>query len=209
LPKGPPGSWDQNAVGTIAAFAANGKYYLYYGGGPYTQIGYATSTNGINWTKYSGNPVFFPGASGTWDGYRVEHGSMIRQGTKIKFWYSGNGYSSELGRDLWQIGYATSDLITSTSDDKTVVSEAYSLAQAFPNPFNPETEIAFSIPKSERVTLKIFDALGEEIATLIDEVRPAGNHTARWKPSTLASGVYFYRLEAGTFSETKKLVLMK
>jgi predicted GH43/DUF377 family glycosyl hydrolase len=212
LPKGPPGSWDQYAVGTIATFFANGKYYLYYGGGPYTPIGYAISTNGVDWTKYSGNPVFSPGPSGTWDGSRVEHGSILVEGTGLKFWYSGYGYSSGLGGYAWQLGYATADsidVVKSPPENNNDVPEVYSLEQSFPNPFNPETEIAFSLPRSEHVTLKIFDSLGREIATLVDEVRPVGRQTVKWRPTLVSSGAYFYRMQAGTFSETKKLILMK
>lgn len=65
------------------------------------------------------------------------------------------------------------------------------------------------MPKSERVVLKIFDALGKEIATLVDEIQAVGSHTVKWKPTTIASGVYFYRMQAGAFFETKKMILMK
>ncbi|HTK83279.1 MAG TPA: M1 family aminopeptidase [Bacteroidota bacterium] len=91
---------------------------------------------------------------------------------------------------------------------------AYSLHQNYPNPFNPGTTIGFDIPVPEFVSLKIYNVLGEEVARLVDEHRDAGRYEARISTETgegqkLTSGVYFYRLTAGTFSDVKKLLLMK
>ncbi len=85
----------------------------------------------------------------------------------------------------------------------------FALAQNYPNPFNPSTTIEFSLPKASRVTLKIFNALGEEVATLLQEKRAAGKHNVAWNAANLPSGVYMYRLEGEGFVETKRLVLMK
>jgi len=83
------------------------------------------------------------------------------------------------------------------------------LAQNYPNPFNPATTIEFSLPKAGQVTLKIFNALGEEVATILNEKRTAGKHNVAWNAANLSSGVYMYRLEGEGFVETKRLVLMK
>lgn len=85
----------------------------------------------------------------------------------------------------------------------------FALAQNFPNPFNPTTQISFVLPKAGTTTLKVYDLLGRAVTTLVNRTMPAGNHTASFDASALASGVYFYRLESGTFSATKKLVLLK
>ena len=85
----------------------------------------------------------------------------------------------------------------------------YSLNQNYPNPFNPSTKITFSLAADSKVTLKIIDAIGQEIATLINQDLTAGVHDINFNASELNSGVYFYRLEAGNFVETKKMVLMK
>ncbi|HAP36526.1 MAG TPA: hypothetical protein DCQ28_11510 [Bacteroidetes bacterium] len=85
----------------------------------------------------------------------------------------------------------------------------FSLDQNYPNPFNPTTTIAFSIPQAGNVTLKIFDALGREVATLVNGVRSAGEFNVVFNASSLASGMYLYCLQAGSYVETKKLVLMK
>lgn len=207
LTRGPAGSWDQFSVRATAAFTANGKYYLLYDGGAYKPIGFANSLDGVSWTKYSGNPVFFPGT--TWDAIRAEYGSIVRQGTQLKFWYSGFGYNGAVGGDVWQVGYATSDLVTTADGIMIGSPKEYRLSDAYPNPFNPETEIQYSVPETELVQIKIFDALGKEVATLVNEVQNSGHYTVRWTPSTIASGVYIYRMKAGSFSSSKKIVLLK
>lgn len=85
----------------------------------------------------------------------------------------------------------------------------FSLCQNYPNPFNPSTTITFSLPSKSLVSLKIFDLIGKEVATIVSEELSAGSYTARWTAANLSSGIYFYRLQAGTFSETKKLVLLR
>ena len=81
--------------------------------------------------------------------------------------------------------------------------------QNYPNPFNPSTKINFSIPTSEFVTLKVNDMLGKEVATLINEERPTGNYVVKFDASRLSSGIYFYTLKAGNYTQTKKLILIK
>jgi len=95
-----------------------------------------------------------------------------------------------------------------------VIPEKYSLYQNYPNPFNPVTNIKFDIPANgsignQFVSLKIFDLLGKEVATLISDERPAGSYSIDWNASSFPSGVYFYRLQSGDFSETKRLTLLK
>jgi len=86
---------------------------------------------------------------------------------------------------------------------------AYSLSQNYPNPFNPVTVIAYSIPKGEDVKLIVYDLLGREVVVLVNEFKQAGKHAVEFNASAFASGVYFYRLEAGTFTDTKKMLLVK
>ncbi len=86
---------------------------------------------------------------------------------------------------------------------------SYSLAQNYPNPFNPSTSIQFSIPKTEFVTLEIYNLLGQIVTTLVNERQEAGMHTVKFNGSGLASGIYFYRIEAGEFSQVRKMVLIR
>jgi hypothetical protein len=85
----------------------------------------------------------------------------------------------------------------------------FSLSQNYPNPFNPTTVISYQLPVASTVTLVVYDLLGREVMNLVDEKESSGSHTARFSGSGLASGVYFYRLTAGDFVQTRKLVLTK
>jgi len=85
----------------------------------------------------------------------------------------------------------------------------YKLFDNYPNPFNPYTTITYTLKESGKTTLKIYNSLGQEIATLVDEVQAAGPHVVKLNAGKLASGVYFYRLDSGSFHQTKKMVLMK
>jgi hypothetical protein len=89
------------------------------------------------------------------------------------------------------------------------VPETYALGQNYPNPFNPATRIQFSLPSSQFVTLKVYNVLGQEVQTLVNDVQAAGEYSVWFDASRLTSGVYFYRLQAGQFSQTKKMLLLK
>ncbi|MBL1212746.1 MAG: T9SS type A sorting domain-containing protein [Ignavibacteriae bacterium] len=86
---------------------------------------------------------------------------------------------------------------------------SYSLNKNYPNPFNPSTKISFEIPQKSKVTLKVYDLLGNEIVTLIDEEIEAGIYETEFRASDLASGIYYYRIQAGLFVETKKMMLLR
>jgi plastocyanin len=87
--------------------------------------------------------------------------------------------------------------------------DAFRLKQNFPNPFNPTTMISFDIPFQTTVSLKIYNLIGQEVATIANENMPAGSYSKMWNAISMSSGIYYYRLQAGAYSETKKLVLLK
>jgi hypothetical protein len=89
------------------------------------------------------------------------------------------------------------------------IPETFVLKQNYPNPFNPSTKISYLLPKASEVTLVVYDLLGREVVTLVNEFRTAGTHTVEFNASNLASGVYLYRIEAGDFKDTKKMLLVK
>lgn len=87
---------------------------------------------------------------------------------------------------------------------------ACALDQNYPNPpLNPTTSIAYAVPADGRVTLKVHNSLGQEVATLVDDNMPAGRYVAKWDPGGIAGGTYFYRMQAGNTVLTKKMVLLK
>jgi hypothetical protein len=85
----------------------------------------------------------------------------------------------------------------------------YALDQNYPNPFNPTTKITYALPKAGSVNLVVYDILGREVATLVNEVKQAGIHTVDFNASNLASGIYFYSMKSGDFTAVKKMVLVK
>ncbi|MGB5893602.1 MAG: T9SS type A sorting domain-containing protein [Ignavibacteriaceae bacterium] len=97
--------------------------------------------------------------------------------------------------------------VTSVENEELPVS--YSLSQNYPNPFNPSTSISFAIPQSGIVKLVVYDILGKEVATLLNEEKIAGAYEVNFNAKSLASGIYFYTIKAGNFSSTKKMILMK
>ncbi len=115
-------------------------------------------------------------------------------------WFVGNNGT------IFRFGTSSTNNIINYND---VIAE-YSLQQNYPNPFNPTTTIKYSIPTGNNfVSLKVYDILGNEVATLINEGKPAGEYKVNFNASKLASGIYFYQLKAGTFVRTKKMILLK
>ncbi|MBK7230426.1 MAG: T9SS type A sorting domain-containing protein [Ignavibacteriales bacterium] len=94
-------------------------------------------------------------------------------------------------------------------DDDTPILNEFKLNQNYPNPFNPSTKISWQSPVSGHQTLKIYDVLGNEVATLVNEFRNAGSYEIEFNASKLSSGIYFYRLSAGSYVQTKKMLLIK
>jgi len=108
--------------------------------------------------------------------------------------------------------YISRDSVTNVNENQINVTE-FNLYQNYPNPFNPNTKISWQTPVSSFITLKVYDVLGNEVATLVDEYKPAGKYEVEFNPSSsiknLASGIYFYRIQAGSFAQTKKMMVLK
>ena len=101
-----------------------------------------------------------------------------------------------------------SNVVTDVENEFNSISE-YRLNQNYPNPFNPTTTISFTIPATSNVSLKVFNILGKEVATIVNETKSAGNYSINFNASGLSSGVYFYQLTTDNFTSTKKFTLMK
>ncbi len=103
--------------------------------------------------------------------------------------------------------FVVENSVTNSEDD--FHPEVFYLSQNYPNPFNPATTIKYSIPASSFIQLKVYDVLGNEISTLINEEKSSGNHEVTFDAAGLPSGIYFYTIEAGLFTESKKMILLK
>ena len=117
-------------------------------------------------------------------------------------------FKVEISSANWPYWVDSTLVVVGVEDEPTLPTE-YALEQNYPNPFNPVTIISYSLPKTSLVQLKIFNVLGQEIATLINEEIPAGTYELTWYAAHLPSGVYFYRLKAGDFISVKKMLLLK
>ncbi len=145
-------------------------------------------------------------------GVRIDHGGPIGRAVFLSFGLEGVGNLSQRNSVVDRSLRWLADTTTVTSVEPVMLSSMpreFHLQQNYPNPFNPTTVIAFDIPKDGRVTLKLYDLLGREVMTLADKSFTAGSYRMEADLSSLGSGVYFYRLNAGTFTSTKKMLLLK
>ena len=108
---------------------------------------------------------------------------------------------------LYTVG--TPENVTAVKEPQSEIPKVFMLGQNYPNPFNPATTIRYATTKPGQVLLKVYNLAGKEIEVLVNEKQPAGEHKIRWNPIGLPSGVYFYRLQAGEFTATKKLILLQ
>lgn len=120
-----------------------------------------------------------------------------------------NFTSSSARRSLIQRIVNWFDVPVGVSNEKNNIPDQYNLEQNYPNPFNSSTKIKYSIPQSSNVIIKVFDILGNEIETLVSEEKPVGIFEITWYADQLPSGVYFYRLKAGDFIQTRKMILLR
>jgi carboxypeptidase T len=174
--------------------------YDYY----YTEV---SNDNGITWTTLKS----YNGTLNTWQQEVIDITQYANASSnlKIKFTMRSNGSVIADGvyiDDIVLTNYY--QLQTNISGNNPVV-ESYLLSQNYPNPFNPVTNIKFSLPAREFTSLKVFDNLGREVAVLVNEVKEAGVYNINFNSDNLSSGIYFYTIQAGSFTDTKKMLLIK
>lgn len=149
--------------------------------------------------------IILPSDSITWGGWLYNFtGSKVGSGRHaVVGWLDclPNGWLSDT---LWIEVTTPTGVLNSAGGPYT-----YFLKNNYPNPFNPTTSIEFTLPNSSPTVLSLFNVLGEEIATLVDEELPAGTHTIEWNAGPAPSGVYFCRLQAGSYAATKKILLLR
>lgn len=214
------------------------NYYSNYGGGIQSFKSNLIAVNSIIWNNFpdqvsdTSTSIFYSDVMGGWQGtgnididpvfmdtaigdYRLHTGSPCidagihdttiiynkGQDTLIIPYIPHNGSGPDMG------AYEFGPPVGITEDVSTPV--IYTLKQNYPNPFNPSTKIKFTLPKSEKVKIEVFNLLGQKIETLLNNKMPAGSHEIEFTAKNLPSGVYLYRIETDGFKEVRKMILLK
>jgi hypothetical protein len=185
--------------------------------------------NGNTWIPLDGNYTnpgvgasqpdlepLYDGIISEWVKEEISLTNYISNQFKVRFQLKSDGGVRRDGWYLDDIGIFIYTIPVHISDDSEPV-YTFSLEQNYPNPFNPSTKIHYTIPsgitngakQSQLVTFKIYDVLGNKISTLVNEEKPAGSYEIEFDATGLSSGIYFYKLQAGSFVETKKMILLK
>ena len=163
--------------------------------------------NGL-WTKYRQSTFTYDAHGNELTGNNTMWSGSSWVPTDYNFPLAVNGSTYDFTGYRIIVSWILANATDVTTDRSTIV-KRYSLSQNYPNPFNPSTTITFSVGTYSNTSLRVFDMLGREVATIVSEKLPAGTYTRQWNASNMSSGIYFYRLQAGNYLETKKLILLK
>jgi len=214
LTLGDPMAWDDYMLALSGVIFKDNEYKMWYTGGDgtdedskYFRIGYATSPDGIIWSKYEDNPVLDIGDAGMWDSVGVVTSAVMFDTTMniYKMWYGG------LDGSYGRTGYATSDPVTGLRDrsDKNLP-DNFKLQQNHPNPFNQITTITYTVARSENIKLTVYDILGNEVEVLSEGFHNSGTYSLEFSASNLSNGIYYYMLQISPeLLITRKMVVMK
>jgi hypothetical protein len=189
--------------------AVNGKFYVVLGETTPGQLAQdSIQVYNVADSSWSPSPLTGRGANSASNYWGLISSSIVNN--KVKVWIPGGFYPTTVTTTkLFCLTDSMGCIITNNSNQNISLPSSYVLAQNYPNPFNPATKINFSIPLSGLVTLKVYDILGKEVMTLVNEVKTAGEYRIDFDGGRLSSGIYFYKLEAGQFTATKKMMLVK
>jgi photosystem II stability/assembly factor-like uncharacterized protein len=202
------GSWTQRITG-LPAVAGNllracfirpgSSTEFYLGIDNATTGGVYRSTNaGLTWSVFNGGSVLTNYATRSFT-FRTSPDSTL---------YTGVGSTAIInppGMGIYEFTFTPVGI----NDPNSQLPNTFNLEQNYPNPFNPSTVISYSVPSQSFVTIKVYDLSGSEVKTLVSETRAAGNHQVTFTGDGLSSGVYLYKLSAGNYTETKKMILIK
>jgi photosystem II stability/assembly factor-like uncharacterized protein len=179
-------SWSMIKLNAGSLLVANADGHVFAGIATHLPLVYRSTDDGETWTLVNGGLK-----SGTVTALAVDSSGYVLAGTSDGLVYR----------------TANSTTTVSETDHRSPVS--FSLLQNYPNPFNPSTTIRYGLPQRSRVLLSVFNTFGQQVAVLVREEQEAGYHEVRFVGSGLSSGVYFYRLSAGDFVQTRKLLLLR
>ncbi|NOS85979.1 MAG: T9SS type A sorting domain-containing protein [Ignavibacteria bacterium] len=219
-------NWSQTSLNnrSIRSLTASGNYIY---AGTFAYGVYVSTNNGVNWTQYlPGKNIFSLSSSGSSVYAGCDSGIYVSNDNGVS-WIQKNeglGNSPSIGsthiynnylfagkESLSGIGIFRRPIseLSSLSQISTEVPKLFTLEQNYPNPFNPVTNIEFSVPKSAFVRLAVFDVSGREIEILVSDKLSPGTYNADWDASKYSSGIYFYTITSKSFSETKRMILIK
>ncbi len=166
-----------------------------------------SNDNGVTWKSAK----FYNKTVNTWTRDVIDISSLANSSPtlKIRFSMVSNGTVTADGIYIDNIKLAGYNVTPTSIINNNEIPSDFSLSQNYPNPFNPVTVIHYSLNENRLTTLKIFNVLGREVATLVNGKQNAGSYSVNFNASNLSSGVYFYKLESGEFAETKRMILLK
>lgn len=205
-----------NSSGHVFAGTIGGVFRSTNNGNNWTQINSGLTNLNVTSLLVNSNDHIFTGAYGGGGGvFRSTNNgnnwSQVNSGlTNTNVWPLALNSSGYLFAGTYGGGvYRTNQPTTSVRELSDLIPESFALEQNYPNPFNPSTRIVFNIPSREFVSLKVYDLLGKEVAQLVSDVLAPGTYQTEFVGTGLATGIYLYRLNAGLFTETKKLILLR
>ncbi len=202
-------AWDADRVFDHWVMHSDKGYEMWYSGVSYrNSIGYATSVDGISWTKWPGNPILRTDPA--W-GIGYVTCCVLQFDNHYHMWYA-----SDKKTDYTEIGYMISEIGTDIETIETLAKkpEGFKLEQNYPNPFNPTTTIQYDLPKSAKVVLKIYNLLGNEVRTLVNANQTAGAKIVTWDGlnrlgDPVSSGIYIYKMWVNDQVHSRKMSFIK
>jgi predicted GH43/DUF377 family glycosyl hydrolase len=209
-------AWDYWRVEWPTVVKNHAGYHMWFhGDNALSQIGYAHSDDGFNWTKYEKNPVLSPRTIGSWGQIGIVGPKVLYDASdnSYKMWYMGGTISN--GAQTSQIGYATApNDSVETVVQRRATPEQFTLLRNYPNPFNPTTTIEYDCSTASDVTLDIYDLSGRRVKRLVHQKQNAGRYRVTWQADdergrSVPAGLYFARLHTGEFQHSIKLTLIK
>ena len=215
---------DEYLIGPrINGIVSGDSLYFYAGaiGGQYhDSLRVVISTTDSNLSSFTNQIAYFivDGPTGSWHLYGFDLSPFAGSDIffAVNYYVVDGGPVGNNSDNVWLDHFiVTTDLPVSVDETKGQVPSVFALMQNYPNPFNPATTIAYSVPAESHVSLKVYDMIGREVATLVNENLQAGYHDLRWDASHVASGVYFYRIQVAPLSgsavlqDIKKLMILK
>ena len=173
--------------------------FAYNPGGMHIHVGDA-----IEWTNLDGVMHSATSDNGVWDS------GLLAQNESYTYTFSLEGdYPYHCSLHSFMMDTIVVSNVTGISDLPSALPDRFEMAQNYPNPFNAETAIEYALPSDSHVRIDIYNLLGQNIETLVDDTRPAGYHQVVWNASDVPTGVYFYRIVAGNYMQTRKMLLVK